>query len=159
MQRNISHQFNHSFNHHFLSLLLSLSHLLTLSSSIHFSLFSSQFWHSHQLLLWWVTPHNHYVQLMMHSAMESKVKKFQKISKINQTSKHTHWETKSKSHQNIPMNLWDSNLSKHTLSLWLPLFLFLSQISEELEWNIIPPKDIISIYQPKERKVRKFCVW
>ena len=77
MKRNISHQFNHSFNHHFLS--LSLSHLLTLSSSIHFSLFSSHLWHSHQLLLWWVTPHNHYVHLMMHSAMESKVKKFQNL--------------------------------------------------------------------------------
>ena len=52
--------------------------------------------------------------------MESKIKRFSNfISHIH--PKHTSWESKSKSHQNIPMNLWDSNHSKQTLSL--PLFL------------------------------------
>ena len=41
------------------------------------------------------------------------------------------------------MNLWDSNHSNQTLSLFLSFFL--SQISEELEWNCI--------YPLKERKM------
>ena len=68
--------------------------------------------------------------------MESKIKRISNfISQI--PSKHTHWETESKSHQNIPMNLWDSNLSNQNLSLSLSFFL--SQISEELEWNCMYP--------------------
>ena len=35
------------------------------------------------------------------------------------------------------MNLWDSNLSNQTLSLFLSFFI--SQISEELEWNCLYP--------------------
>ena len=51
------------------------------------------------------------------SVTESKIKRFSNfISQI--LPKHTLWESKSKSHQNIPMNLWDSNHSKQTLSLF-----------------------------------------
>ena len=74
--------------------------------------------------------------------MKSKIKRFSNfISQIPQ--KHTIWETKAKSHQNIPMNLWDSNHSNQTFSLFLSFFL--SQISEELEWNCV--------YPLKERKM------
>ena len=86
--------------------------------------------------------HTQYVHCKLHSVKESKIKRYSNfISQIPQ--KHTHWETKSKSHQNIPMNLWDSNLSNQTLSLFLSFFL--SQISEELEWNCK--------YPLKERKM------
>ena len=72
---------------------LLLIHSLTLST-FHLSL-NSHFWRSHQLLYPKVTAHTQYVHSMLHSAMESKIKRFSNfISQILQ--KHTPWETKSK---------------------------------------------------------------
>ena len=113
----------HSLVSHTVSPSLLLINSLTLYI-FHLSL-NSHFWQSHQLLHPKVTAHTHYVHSMLHCVMESEIKRFSNV--ISQIPpKHTSWEIKSKSHQNIPIYLWDSNLSKQTLPL--PLFLPFSDL-------------------------------
>ena len=122
---------NTNISHLFAQLLyypvsLTVSPSLILIPSLTFSILYlphiSHFWQSHQLLHPKVTVHTQYVHSMLPSARESKMNIFSYFN-FHITPQHTSWENKSKSHQNIPMNLWDSNLSKHTLSLllFLPL--------------------------------------
>ena len=106
----------HSSSNTHSSVNLTVSPSLLLIHSLFFISLNSHFCYSHQLLHPKVTAHTQYVLQLLPYVMESKIKRFQ-ISSLKFPPKYTSWKTKSKSHQNIPMNLWDSNLSKQTLSL------------------------------------------